>query len=75
MSAVFQEVASIDSPILDADAHVYEPPDVWRARVASRWRARAPKLIVVDGEETWSFGDGERLRPIGLMAAAGASYP
>jgi len=43
--------------------------------VASRWRARAPKLIVVDGEETWSFGDGERLRPIGLMAAAGASYP
>ena len=42
MAAVFHEVASIDYPIIDADAHVYEPPDVWQARVASAAaRARA----------------------------------
>lgn len=74
MTAIFHDVASIDYPILDADAHVYEPPDVWQARVASPLRARAPKLIDVAGEPTWSFNDGERLRPIGLMAAAGASW-
>lgn len=74
MAAIFHDVASIDYPVLDADAHVYEPPDVWQTRVASRWRARAPKLIDVAGEATWSFNDGERLRPIGLMAAAGASW-
>jgi hypothetical protein len=32
---LFSEVASIDYPIIDADAHVYEPPDVWQARRAS----------------------------------------
>ena len=72
-SALFHEVASIDYPILDADAHVYEPPDVWQERVASGLRARAPKVVTIDGERQWSFNDGERLRPIGLMAAAGAS--
>jgi predicted TIM-barrel fold metal-dependent hydrolase len=73
-SSLFREVASIDYPILDADAHVYEPPDVWQQRVASGLRARAPKLVTIDGELQWSFNDGERLRPIGLMAAAGASW-
>jgi predicted TIM-barrel fold metal-dependent hydrolase len=74
MAAVFHEVASIDYPILDADAHVYEPPEVWQRGVASGLRERAPKVVVVDGETMWSFNEGERLRPIGLMAAAGASY-
>ena len=42
MSDPFCEVASIDYPIIDADAHVYEPPDVWQARVPARAaRARA----------------------------------
>ncbi|MDX2169209.1 MAG: amidohydrolase family protein, partial [Deltaproteobacteria bacterium] len=70
----FSEVASIDYPIIDADAHVYEPPDVWQARVPAALRDRAPKLIHTPDGERWSFNDGERLRPIGLMAAAGASY-
>ena len=73
-SEIFHEVASIDYPILDADAHVYEPPEVWQERVASGLRPRAPKLATIDGELQWSFNDGERLRPIGLMAAAGASW-
>ena len=73
-SEIFHEVASIDYPILDADAHVYEPPEVWQERVASGLRPRAPKLATIDGELQWSFNDGERLRPIGLMAAAGTSW-
>ena len=39
MSELFSTVASIDYPILDADAHVYEPPGVWQERVASRLRS------------------------------------
>jgi len=74
MTEPFREVASIDYPIIDADAHVYEPPDVWQARVPSALRARAPQLVQTADGECWSFNDGERLRPIGLMAAAGASY-
>jgi len=74
MADAFREVASIDYPIIDADAHVYEPRDVWQTRVAQRLRQRAPKLVRTDEGDVWSFNDGERLRPVGLMAAAGSSY-
>src|SRR5215831_4418313 len=74
MNDVFCEVASIDYPIIDADAHVYEPPDVWQPRVPAALRARAPKVARTGEGDVWSFDDGARLRPVGLMAAAGASY-
>ncbi|MBI1813761.1 MAG: amidohydrolase family protein [Deltaproteobacteria bacterium] len=74
MSEPFSETASIDYPIIDADAHVYEPPGVWQERVPARLRALAPKVMRGDDGDVWLFNDGERVRPIGLMAAAGASY-
>jgi predicted TIM-barrel fold metal-dependent hydrolase len=74
MSDLFFEVASIDYPIVDADAHVYEPPEVWQARVPARLRERAPKVSRTDEGDVWSFDAGARVRPVGLMAAAGASY-
>jgi uncharacterized protein len=74
MSEVFTEVASIDYPILDADAHVNEPPDLWQSRVPARLRGRAPKVIRTDNGDVWSFDDGKRLRPLGLTATAGLSY-
>jgi len=74
MSEVFTEVASIDYPILDADAHVNEPPDLWQSRVPARLRGRAPKVLRTDNGDVWSFDDGKRLRPLGLTATAGLSY-
>src|SRR5262245_51988105 len=75
MSDVFSEVASIDYPILDADPHVNEPPDTWQSRVPARLRSRAPKVLRTDKGDVWSFDDGKRLRPLGLTATAGLSYP
>ena len=74
MSGPFTEVASIDYPIIDADAHVYEPRGVWQERVPARLRERAPQVVRTDDGDAWSFNGGERLRPVGLMAAAGTSY-
>ena len=74
MAEQFRVVASIDYPIIDADAHVYEPPDVWQPRVPQALRGRAPKLVHTPDGDVWSFDDGARIRPIGLMAAAGTSY-
>ncbi|HZR83680.1 MAG TPA: amidohydrolase family protein [Candidatus Binatia bacterium] len=74
MSEAFQQVASIDYPILDADAHVNEPPDLWQSRVQSRLRDRAPKVLRTEDGDVWSFDDGKRLRPLGLTATAGLSY-
>ena len=74
MSDIFYDVASIDYPILDADAHVNEPPDLWHTRVPQRLRARAPKVLRTEQGDVWSFDDGKRLRPLGLTATAGLSY-
>jgi predicted TIM-barrel fold metal-dependent hydrolase len=74
MSDIFYEVASIDYPILDADAHVNEPADLWQSRVPARLRPRAPKVLRTDKGDVWSFDDGKRLRPLGLTATAGLSY-
>ena len=74
MPEPFAGVTSIDYPIVDADAHVYEPPDVWQARVPQALRARAPRLKAGADGDVWLFDDGTRIRPIGLMAAAGTSY-
>ena len=74
MSDIFYDVASIDYPILDADAHVNEPPDLWQSRVTQRLRARAPKVLRTETGDVWSFDDGKRLRPLGLTATAGLSY-
>ena len=74
MSDIFHDVASIDYPILDADAHVNEPPDLWQTRVPQRLRTRAPKVLRTEQGDVWSFDDGKRLRPLGLTATAGLSY-
>lgn len=74
MSELFHDVASIDYPIIDADAHVNEPPDLWQERVAARLRPRAPKVLHTPDGDVWSFDDGKRLRPLGLTATAGLSY-
>jgi len=74
MPEPFAGIASIDYPIVDADAHVYEPPDVWQARVPQALRSRAPRVQAGADGDVWLFDDGARIRPIGLMAAAGTSY-
>ncbi len=71
---VFKDIADIDYPIIDADAHVNEPPDLWQTRVPSKLRERAPKVIHQDDGDWWSFDDGKRMRPVGLTAVAGLSY-
>ena len=43
-SPLFYDTASIDYPILDSDAHVNEPPDLWLDRVPRKWRDRAPQI-------------------------------
>jgi predicted TIM-barrel fold metal-dependent hydrolase len=74
MSELFSEVASIDYPIIDSDAHVNEPPELWQERVPSRLKQRAPKVLHTEDGDVWSFDDGKKLRPVGLTATAGLSY-
>jgi predicted TIM-barrel fold metal-dependent hydrolase len=65
----------IDYPILDADAHVNEPPDTWKGRVPAKFAARAPRVVrLEDGGDAWQFDENKPMRRMGLTAVAGLSY-
>jgi predicted TIM-barrel fold metal-dependent hydrolase len=74
MTDVFHDTANIDFPIIDADAHVNEPPELWQERVPSKWRDRAPRCERRDGGDVWVFDDGAEHWPVGLTACAGLSF-
>jgi len=42
---------------MSADDHLIEPPDLWTARVPARFVDRAPKVVNVNGRDTWSYND------------------
>jgi uncharacterized protein len=59
-------------PIIDADTHIIEPPDLWTSRVSvKKWGDRVPhvKWDEESQEELWYFGD-TRLYAAGLASGA-----
>ncbi len=74
MSNIFRDAYSIDYPIIDADSHVNEPPELWQERVPAKWKDRAPKVIHSEDGDLWSFDDGREKWPVGLTATAGLSF-
>ncbi|MGH9026343.1 MAG: hypothetical protein ACRDWD_09560 [Acidimicrobiia bacterium] len=71
MKTHFTDWVDLDFPVVDADAHVNEPADLWQERVPAKWRERAPLLVTRDDGDYWSFDGGRRTRPVGLNATAG----
>jgi predicted TIM-barrel fold metal-dependent hydrolase len=57
-------------PLFSVDDHVIESHDLWETRVPARWRDAAPRLVSTADDEYWTF-EGERIKTIGLEAAAG----
>ncbi len=58
--------------IVDADAHVLEPADLWTQGIDAKYREQAPKVVVdTDGKERLSIAGKVLGNPLGL-AAAGA---
>ena len=45
--------------IIDCDAHLSEPPDLWTSRVAASRRDRVPQMRTTDGMSRWHLGDDE----------------
>jgi predicted TIM-barrel fold metal-dependent hydrolase len=70
----FYDFSSIDYPVIDADAHVNEPPDLWQQRVPAKWKERAPVLERSERGEVWVFDAGAERWPVGLTATAGLSF-
>ena len=56
--------------VIDVDTHLTEPPDVWTARVASKWGDLIPHIERRDGEDAWVVGDQVIFKP-GFVSMAG----
>ena len=46
-----------DLKIVDCDAHITEPADLWTSRVPASLRAMVPRHRTVDGVTTWFIND------------------
>ena len=58
--------------VIDTDAHLVEPPDLWTSRMSKKWGDLVPSVRWDDDaqEEAWFVGD-QRLAPVGAAAQAG----
>jgi predicted TIM-barrel fold metal-dependent hydrolase len=72
--APYSDFRQLGVPVIDADAHVQEPPTLWQERVPARWRDRAPRVERRDEGDWWVFDDGKASQPLGWTAAAGRSF-
>jgi predicted TIM-barrel fold metal-dependent hydrolase len=61
-------------PIIDADTHVTEPPDLWATRLPKKFRERGP--CVVDGAfggKAWRASNGRMMPVTQLVSSAGVN--
>lgn len=62
--------------VIDVDAHVTEPPDLWADRLPAKWRDRAPRVRRGDdGRDRWFVGDDAVMLTVGHTATAGYGAP
>ena len=59
--------------LIDADTHVNEPPDLWTARVAAKYRDRVPHMERFEQGDAW-LGEGVS-EPINFGFNASATLP
>lgn len=60
----------MDALFVSADSHVLEPGDLWVKGLPQDCRARAPKVVTVDGKSSF-VGEGMTDRPLSIAFAAG----
>ena len=55
--------------IIDSDAHVTEPADVWTARVPAKWKNNVPHVVRNDeGRDVWML-EGTQIDTVGVTAS------
>ncbi|MCU1401533.1 MAG: amidohydrolase 2 [Acidimicrobiales bacterium] len=67
-------MSSISIPVIDADSHLTETPDLFTSRLPQKWQAEAPKVVLDDqGIERWRIA-GRWLSPVGAASPAGEVF-
>jgi len=64
----------VSAVIRSCDSHVFEPPDLWRSRIDTAFRNRAPRIQRIDGADQIVIEADHVLSGIGLISNAGARF-
>jgi predicted TIM-barrel fold metal-dependent hydrolase len=64
----------VSRPLISADSHICEPPDLWASRLPRRLRDRAPRVATLDGR-TGEYFVCEEIEPRSVFAASAAGVP
>ncbi len=66
-----------DDWVIDVDAHITEPGDLWSSRLAAKFRGRGPELRrdPETGRDGWHLGDSKAFASVGHTAVAGWPEP
>jgi hypothetical protein len=60
--------------VLSSDAHVFEPPDLWRTRIDRAFRDRAPRIERIEGGDYVVVESNQVLSGMGLISNAGIRF-
>src|SRR5680860_392587 len=61
--------------IVSADAHILEPPDIWKNWLPEKYQQKAPQLAKdAEGGDAWEFAGSAQPDPIGLTATPGMPF-
>ena len=61
--------------IISSDDHIFEPPDLWTARVEPKFRDRAPHIVrLEDGSGDWWVCEGRDIMGLGGGSQAGKRF-
>ena len=65
--------------VIDVDAHITEPPDLWTSRAPAGYADRVPRVVDVDGVPMWSFDgvllDNRRVNLSSVIRPDGQKVP
>ena len=59
---------------INGDGHIDLNPDVWRGRVAAKWRDRAPKRVAMPNGSDAVVVDGGKPNTIGITRSVGVAH-
>lgn len=60
--------------VISGDGHIDLNPDIWRDRVAAKWRDRAPKRVVMPNGADAVVVDGNKPNTIGITRSVGVDH-
>ena len=60
--------------VMSSDNHIYEPPDLWTSKMASRYGDQAPHVVRHEDGSDWWYCDGQKFQGAGIASQAGRRF-